>query len=258
MQNLILNLDSPSPGLKFFLRFLLALVAGHLISTGGEFQTYTELVKLPGYPIAFVSSVIIAIVAVEQVHYSILLLHRRFPTYDSSQVKLLWQIITCFLLPYLTIFILATAYYAYHNYFILDTMWLTNHGWHIFMMLLVLNLLFGITGQQTVVPTELPKTNPLRSLDTRQIAYVLHDVGINIIYFLDGSHEIDSRTLKQIHNALDKGQFVLNPKRSIVRRDNVLDGIESPDGKFRIELISPAGTFIEVSMRQKKFYLDNL
>ena len=256
MHHFLLNVDGSNQRLKFFCRLLLAIFAGHLISTGGEFQSFSELRILTGYPIALLTSVLIAIVAVEQVHYSTLLLNRKYPVYDSNHLRLVWQIITCFALPFLNIFLLATLYYAYHEHFILDTMWLTDHGWQIFIMLVALNLCFRVSQNNVLIPPVSVVPGALVFLADAEIAYAVHVDGVNKVVSDIGAQQLDTRSLPEIYKALEPGKYILNPKASIIRRDNIKYKVRNKDGTYIIVLIAPTGTSIVVSNNQSKFYVD--
>ena len=180
MLNSNLNLDgSVVHRISFFFRSILALLAGHFISISGESQPFSELFNLPGYWPALVSSVVIALIAIEQTNYATIKLHQRFPTYDKEFLKIKRQLIFCLILPFATIFTLALVYYAYHDYFILDTMWVTNYGFQIFGMLLILNVLFGVTQINKVSDVPSVKPIPIHESSEKDIVYVTHKDGIN-------------------------------------------------------------------------------
>jgi hypothetical protein len=253
MKYLMLNLEgSDVRSLTFISKLVMALMSAYIICTGGEFQSFRELVKLRGFLAAFFTSAGIAILAIEQVFYSTRWLHRRFPTYDSDHVKVRWQIIICFMAPFITVFVLASAYYAYHGYFILDTMWPTSHAWQIFFMLLVLNLLYAIPRAISPAPT---LGESLLLPVVLVVVYVQNDKGVNTFYFNDGTEKYEVvLSLYAIFKTLDPKLYILNPKDSIIRRDNIIKAHDSGVGRLRIELISPAGTFALVARRQEKAY----
>ena len=240
--------------ITFLYRFILAVVAAHLITTGGEFQSFTELVKLRGYPIAMLSSLAIAMIVIEQVHYSTLKLQKRFPVYDLAYRKLSWQLLTCLLLPFLTIFGLATIYYAVHGFFILDTMWMTNHSWQVVLMLLVLNLVFSFPQAGSAPHFTVPEPKALTQPEARCLMYVLPSNGVTKVYYDDGTHNVDNRSLEDIFKLLDTKSYILNPKRSIVRVDNIKKIYKFPNGGLKLELFCPAGTLVSVSKRQSPAY----
>jgi hypothetical protein len=256
MFNLNLNLDgSVVHRISFFLRFILALVAGAFISINGESQPFKELFKLPGYWPALLSSVAIALIAIEQVNFSTIRLHRRFLIYDKEFVKIKRQVFFCFILPFVTVFGLATVYYAYYGYFILDTMWLTYHGWQILAMLLLLNVSFALT--RIVRVPEVTHLEPLSIQESseNEIVYVTHDNGINKGYNENGGLVLIPCSLKDQYKLLNKRLYILNPQNSIIRLTNILVAYDIPCGKTRVELITPPGTKVDVSGRQRKFYL---
>ena len=256
MSNSNLNFDgSVVHRISFFLRSILALLSGHFISINGESQPFRELFKLPGYWSALLCSIVIAVVAIEQVNYSTIRLHKRLPVYDKEFVKLKRQLVFCLILPFVTIFSLSMAYYAYYGYFILDTMWVTHHGWQILMMLFLLNVLFGLT-RITIVPTVLiPEPILDCQVLEKEIGYVSHDNGFNKTFYKDGSYSLDIRSLKAIYKTLNKHLYRLNPLHSIIRLDSILIAYDIPGGKTKVELSTPTGAFVIVSGRQKKFYL---
>lgn len=256
MLNSNLNLDgSVVHRISFFLRSILALLAGHFISINGESQPFKELFKLPGYWPALLCSIIIAMVAIEQVNYSTIKLHKRLPVYDKEFVKLKRQIVFCLILPFMTIFTLAIAYYAYYGFFILDTMWVTHHGWQIIVMLLLLNVLFGVTRIKIVPKVLIPE--PILNCEVleKEIGYVSHENGFNKVSYKDGSHTLDIRSLDTIYKTLNKQLYRLNPLNSIVRLDSILIAYDIPGGKTKVEMITPVGGFVLVSGRQRQFYL---
>jgi len=270
MNQLSLNADDlKGISFPFVTRFLFALVAGYLISTVGETQSSTELVKLPGFIPAFFTSIGIAIIAVEQVSYSTVLVHRRFHWYDSTITKVSWQIALCFAMPFLTIFLLASGYYAYHGFFILDTEWTTMYGWQIFFMLLALNLVFtmaqipfkSFTGNPIPnltsyeIPTVIPELQPVVITSHRLIAFVIHYNGNNKVYYMDGGHIMDPRSLKDLFKLLDPDLYRINPKKSIIRLDNIHKITENADGSLKIELITPEKMVTEVCKTHKNAYL---
>lgn len=248
--------SSTVQSMPFFYRFLLALVGGHLITLGGEFQTISELIKLRGFPVALITSIFIAIIAIEQVHYSLIRLNRKYPTYDKDYTKLRWQIIMCVLIPFCIVFSLATIYYAFNGYFILDTMWLADHGWQVVFMLTVLNTMLSLA---MVPPKAVPagdSSGEATISSIRMITHIIHDKGYNKIYYSDGTEQLDSRSLYDLYQLLNPGEYILNPKKSIIRRDNIRFAGENLEGYFVVELISPKGVRVPVSDRQKKFYVD--
>lgn len=256
MLNSHLNFDgSVVHRISFFLRSILALLSGHFISINGESQPFRELFKLPGYWPALLSSIGIAIIAIEQANYATIKLHQRFPTYDKAFVKIKWQLFFCLILPFATIFVLALVYYAYHGYFILDTMWVTHHGLQILLMLLLLNVLFFVT-----LIADVPKVNNFElstycESSENEILYVTHEDGINKGYNENGVLILITRSLKSQYKLLDKRLYILNPQSSIIRLNNILIAYDVPGGKTKVEMIAPAGTSVEVSGRQRKFYL---
>jgi hypothetical protein len=254
MKNLLLSQYGTGQRITFIYRIILALIAGHLITIGGEFQNLSELIKLPGYPVALLSSVLIAIVAIEQVNYSIVRLYRRYPTYEKDYTKVRWQLINCVLKPFITIFILATIYYAFHGYFILDTMWPADNGWQILFMLLVLNMIFGIAMTKSTPPLKLLSAPKTLLPFVREITHIMHDNGINKIHYDNDTCELDRRSLYDLGQTLDLTKYVLNPKSSILRLDNIKVAGDNPEGIFIVELIYPRGMLIAVSDRQRKFY----
>jgi len=243
MKALFFNQSGTGQRLTIFFRITLAAVAGHLISIGGEFQSQSELMKLPGYPMALFTSILIAIIAIEHVNYSIIRLHRRFPFYEDDYLKISWQLITCVLAPFVTIFILATIYYALHGHLILDTMWTADHGWQVLFMLLILNMIFGIA---------MIRSNPLIE---RTITYIVHEDGINKINYNDNSWELDRRSLYDLAELLGADEYILNPKKTILRLDNIKVAFDDREGNFMVELTHPQGMLIAVSDRQRKYYI---
>jgi hypothetical protein len=256
MNYLMLNLEGSNVRpLTIISKLVMALMTGYIICTGGEFQSFRELARLPGFMVAFFTSVGIAVFAIEQVYYSTRWLHRRLPTYDADHLKIRWQIIFCFVAPFITIFVLASGYYAYHGYFILDTMWPTSHAWQIFFMLLALNLLYAIPRSRTVSPApELALSLVLPPVPL--VTYVKNDKGVNTIHFNEGAEKCEiGLSLHSIFKTLDPNLYILNPKDSIIRCDNIIKAYDSGVGRLRIELISPAGTIALVARRQKKAYI---
>ena len=256
MLNSRLNLDgSVVHRISFFFRSILALLAGHFISISGESQPFSELFNLPGYWPALLSSIVIALIAIEQTNYATIRLHQRFPTYDKEFLKIKRQLIFCLILPFVTIFTLALMYYAYHDYFILDTMWVTNHGFQIFGMLLVLNVLFSFTQIKEVSGVTKLEPLPIYESSEKQIVYVTHKDGINQGYDENGMLILITRSLRDQYKLFNKRLYILNPQNSIIRLNNILVAYDIPGGKTRVELITPAGARVDVSGRQRKFYL---
>jgi hypothetical protein len=270
MNQLPLNANSLK-GVSFpvLSRLVFAVVAGYLISTVGEPQSFTELVKIPGFIPAFFTSIGIAIIAVEQVNYSTLVVHRRYFWYDTSFTKVSWQITLCFVMPFLTIFLLASGYYAYYNHFILDTRWTTMYGWQIFFMLLALNLMFTMAQIQIKTPPgaaelppnipEIPSTNfalpPVLMTSLRTVAFIIHYNGNNMVYYMDGGHIVDPRSLKELFKLLDPDLYRMNPKMSIIRLSNIKNITELADGSLKVELITPEGMVTKVCRAHKNAYL---
>ena len=256
MKTLLLNQSKTVHTIPFIYRFFLALSGGHLITTGGEFQTLSELVKLPGYPLAVITSIGIAFIAIEQLYYSLLRLNRLYPSYNKGYTKFRLQLITCVLAPFLTVFILATIYYACHGYFILDTMWPADHGWQILLMLLVLNMVFGAAMVWPKPTPDVDSSLDNLMLSKQTITHIIHDKGYNKVHYNNGTEQLDSRSLYDLYQLMEPGAYILNPKKSIIRRDNIRFAGENLEGYFVVELISPKGMRLPVSDRQKKFYVD--
>jgi hypothetical protein len=254
------NLSSIKKGLVPALRSILlkcsaALFTGFLICFTGESESIMDLIHLPGFEVALIVSSIIALIAIEHVSYSTKLLHRRHPTYDQEQKKIRYQVLHCLIAPFLLIFTLASIYYACHGIFILNTMWLTNHGWQIFIMLLLLNVshnLRGILKNEKVAPIPPTVIGPTLA---PYILYANHQDRVNHVYRNDGSCNCDFRSLKDLFKDLDPNAYMLNPFNCIIRWDNINKAFDLPNGKVRVELISPAGLSAVVSRRQRRFYL---
>jgi hypothetical protein len=256
MKTLFLTHFRTEQAIPFYQRFFLAVIAGHLITTGGEFQNMSELVKLPGYPMAIITSVVIALITIEHVYYSMTGLNQKYPTYDTDYKKIRWQLIACVLTPFLTVFILATIYYAFHGLFILDTMWPADHGWRVLLMLLVLNMIFGISMVKTTTVLNTDISPEATIFSKRKITHIIHDNGYNKICYNDGTEQLDNRSLYDLYQILESGAYILNPKKSIIKRDNIKFAGENLEGYYVVELFSPKGMRIPVSDRQKKFYTD--
>lgn len=230
--------------------FLMAIFAAHVIVTGGEFEDISSLVRLDDYPIAMLGSFVIAFVAVKQVRFSTLWVHKRFTSYDLRRVKISWQIGLCLLCPFVTISSLATLYYAFHGHFILDTMWLDLHGWAILMMLIVLNFVLAIPKLQALLPVvQKSETSPL--VAQRQIVCVIHRGRVNFVYYTDGGYMIDARSLIAIFETLDSIEYIFNLRHSIFRKDNIKAAFNNNNGTATVEMLIPVGETTIVSGRLK-------
>jgi hypothetical protein len=235
---------------RFLANFLLAIFAAYIIVTGGEFENLSSLMRLDGFLIAMIGSFVIAFIAIAQVRYSTMWVHKRFPYYDLGHVKILWQTGLCLLCPFLTVCLLATTYYAFHGLFILDTMWPDLHGWPILMMLVIFNFILAIPKTQTLIPIiKSPEILLLPALHL--IVYVVHRNGVNIVFFSDCTHIIDARSLKAIFKSLPPGEYIHSLRYGIFRRDNIKAAYHNKDGTATVELLTPAGETTKVSNRQK-------
>ena len=99
--------------------------------------------------------------------------------------------------------------------------------------------------------------NPLPPLE-RKITHIMHDNGMNKIYYDNDTCELDRRSLYDFKQTLDPSKYVLNPKSSILRLDNIKVAGDDAEGNFIVELIYPLGTLITVSDRQRRFYTNYL
>jgi hypothetical protein len=262
MKKLMLPQRDPSSNkITPIYRILLAVVAGGLICVGGEFMSYRELYRLPGFRLAMSTSILIALIAVEQVSYNVLRLRKRFPDEIFGSSRIFRQIVTCLLLPFILIFCLASSYYAFHDIFILDTMWISDHAAHIIIMLTALNMVFIIaelSAKYQVGEKDLPQAeiNPNLKTDTivDVIAFVKHENGCNWVTHINGEIIYDFRTLKEIYRSFDRNLYTLNGKQSIVRRDNILKASKVNGSGCNLEFVYPAGAVLYVSGRQSLHY----
>lgn len=252
MQNLSLSSDgSFLKSVSFPYRFILACIAGHVITTGGEFENFTKLAKLSGYPLAMLSSVSIALIVIEQVRYFNLVINKKFPDKGQWPVKIRWQIIMGLVLPFATVFVLAAVYYAWNGIFILDTLWPATNGWLIFFMLIVLNVLFSFTQPVADVPEKNEESQQMILDFTRAVVYIAHIDGMNKMHYAEGAYTMDVRSLNDIFKTLDPNLYIFTPRCSIIKRDNIKMIYQEEGGKLRVELFSPKGAFAIVSNRQR-------
>lgn len=242
---------SPVKHIPIPIRLTMGVFSAHIITTGGEAQNFSELVKLKGYPIAMLVSFVIAQLAIEQIQYFTIVLHKRFPIYDAKHIKLVWQIVTCLIGPFLSIFMLASIYYAANGYFILDTLWPSVHGWPILMMLMVLNLVFTISYGGIPIPALSVKKPAPQEGQLMVIVYVLHEDGLNKVFYSDGSYMTDARSLADIFKSLEPGEYIVNLRCCIIKRSNIKAAYLMGDGTSTVEVLVPANAKTIFSARQK-------
>jgi hypothetical protein len=204
------------------------------------------LYELPGYTLAMTVSVAIAGSAIEMVHQLNKKLNSLYHEVVLTGARMGRQIIWGFLVPFLAIFLMATIYYWMNGMFILDTMWLDNHGITVALMLVFLNS-FYIIQRFAVFRTEgMIVLSP--EVQTSVSALVEEDV-IVYVFVKSGGYSTLYKSLKTILNTLDKREYFLS-RICIVRRDNI-DFAYEKDGQIKVRLKIPEGVEALFSLRQK-------
>lgn len=242
----------PIPYRDLPVRLLVALVAAHWIVSFSEPESFWQLLRLPGYLPALISSFLIALVLVEWVYRITCWLDKHYTYQKRPETRIILQVVFGILVPVILSFILDVCYFSSHGISIFDTpyfkhylplilimllLWNTYYGIHYFVRLLI--RIKKINMEKKEATPQSPPVKLKSQLDPANVMLIFSEKKHNYCLLSDGERVYWPHSIEHALSQLPREEFFQITRSQIVSRTNIISAKKHTSRRILISVKVP-------------------
>jgi len=237
-------------------RIILALTGAFIFTVYGEKENSLELLLLPEFYPAFLTSLVIALVVIHYIYFANTVLNVKYDWQGATVQRLLLQLLFALIVPSLLAFSMATIYFRYNKVDLRNTFYITHEFPFIVLLLTLLNAYYIgyyflvkwqrahrqlLSMESSVLQDRkdiliVSRGNKNLPITISEISCVFRENEANFLQMIDGERYFLTGTLDDVFQRLDGCSFFRVNRQLIINRKILLGYKNDINGKIALEL----------------------